>query len=96
MIFESRHTRSVITGIAAPVDEPTKLVEGRQLDTLLMCCIYVVEKAQAGRSPTPASTPVTPGAAGPSYSMSGVRPIQVDRYISIPVFILFYTYGYRR
>ena len=60
--------------------------------------LMLYSDARAGRSPTPASTPVTPGAAGPSYStrMSGVRPIQVDRYMCIPVFILFYTYGYRR
>ena len=60
--------------------------------------LMLYSDARAGRSPTPASTPVTPGAADPSYStrMSGVRPIQVDRYMSIPVFILFYTYGYRR
>ena len=60
--------------------------------------LMLYSDARAGRSPTPASTSVTPGAAGPSYStrMSGVRPIQVDRYMSIPVFILFYTYGYRR
>ena len=59
--------------------------------------LMLYSDARAGRSPTPASTSVTPGAAGPSYStrMSGVRPIQVDS-VSIPVFILFYTHGYRR
>jgi len=45
--------KSVWPLLQAAVDPTTQLIAQRELDTLLMCCIYVVEKAQAGRTPDP-------------------------------------------